>query len=102
MRYITIILLLSTAFAQVSQEIRLNEVNIEGNTTTNADLIRYTAGLRPGNLIKTGDFARGVKTTLVNAGILIIFKYFLDEETPEGISITIKVIESPNVRKGSL
>jgi len=99
MRYITIILfLLGTIFAQVSQEIILKEVKVEGNTTTNSDLIRYTSGLRSGNTIKTGDFARGVKQ-LWSMQLFDNVQLYLDEETPDGISLTIKVVESPMLGK---
>jgi outer membrane protein insertion porin family len=99
MRYITIILLLiSLGFGQAVQDILLKEVNVKGNTTTNADLIRYTAGLRAGNTLKTGDFARGVKQ-LWSMQLFDDVQIYLDEETREGISITIKVIESPMLGK---
>ena len=87
-------LLLSIAVPQSSQEVKLLKVNVEGNILSTDDMVRYTAGLREGKTIKQGDFSRSVKR-LWNLGMFKNVQIKLDEETVEGISITIFVEENP-------
>jgi len=88
------LLLLSIAVPQNSQEVKLLKVNVEGNILSTDDMVRYTAGLREGKTIKQGDFSRSVKR-LWNLGMFKNVQIKLDEETVEGISITIFVEENP-------
>ena len=84
------------SFAQSPQEIKLLSVEVDGNVLATDDMIRYTAGLRVGRKIKSGDFARSVKR-LWNLGMFKNVQIILNDETSEGISITILVEENPIV-----
>ncbi len=84
------------SFAQSPQEIKLLGVEVDGNVLATDDMIRYTAGLRVGRKIKSGDFARSVKR-LWNLGMFKNVQIILNDETSEGISITILVEENPIV-----
>jgi outer membrane protein insertion porin family len=92
------ILLINTIFAQSPQEIKLKSIEIEGNTLTNSDVIIFTSGLKEGNILKPGDFSRAIKQ-LWNSGLFNDIQIYIDEETEEGISITIAVDEAPILGK---
>ena len=87
---------MTISFAQSSQEIKLLSVEVNGNVLATDDMIRYTAGLKVGRKIKSGDFARSVKR-LWNLGMFKNVQIILNDETSEGISITILVEENPIV-----
>ena len=55
------LLFINTIFAQSQQEIKLKGIEVEGNTLTNSDVIIFTSGLKEGNVLKAGDFSRGVQ-----------------------------------------
>ncbi|NHZ86717.1 MAG: outer membrane protein assembly factor BamA, partial [Planctomycetia bacterium] len=88
------ILLINFLFAQSPQEIMLKGIKVEGNTLTNSDVIIFTSGLKEGNVLKAGDFSRGVKQ-LWKSGIFNDIQIYVDQETEEGIFITIAVAEAP-------
>ena len=88
------ILLITTIFAQSPQEIKLKGIEVEGNTLTNSDVIIFTAGLKEDNVLKAGDFSRGIKQ-LWQSGLFNDVQIYINEETEEGISVTIAVDEAP-------
>ena len=88
------ILLINTVFAQPQQEIKLKSVEVEGNTLTNSDVIIFTSGLKEGNIIKSGDFSRGVQQ-LWKSGLFNDIQIFVNEESEDGISVKIEVAEAP-------
>ena len=92
----SLFLVMTMSFAQSPQEIKLLRVEVDGNVLATDDMIRYTAGLRVGRKIKSGDFARSVKR-LWNLGMFKNVQIILNDETSEGISITILVEENPIV-----
>jgi len=73
--------------------IKILDVSVEGNSVTTDRMIRYTAALKIGNEVKPGDFAKSVKR-LWNLGMFNDIQIRLDEETEEGIKITIVVVEA--------
>ncbi len=79
--------------AQETQELKLMEVNVEGNIITSASVIRYTSGLTEGKSITGSEFPRAVKR-LWELGVFGDIQINLDEETIDGISITITVVEN--------
>ncbi len=91
---LVIMVMAGTLLAQSGSSITLESVNVEGNTTTSADLIRFTAGLKQGQIIKPGDFSRGVKQ-LWQMGLFSNIQIVVDEENVDGVSITIQVVENP-------
>lgn len=88
------ILLISNVFAQSPQEINLKGIEVEGNTLTNSDVIIFTSGLKEGNVLKAGDFSRGIKQ-LWKSGLFNDVQIYINEETEEGISVIIAVDEAP-------
>ncbi|HIB52616.1 MAG TPA: outer membrane protein assembly factor BamA, partial [Candidatus Marinimicrobia bacterium] len=92
----SLFIVMTISFAQSPQEIKLLSVEVDGNVLATDDMIRYTAGLRVGRKIKSGDFARSVKR-LWNLGMFKNVQIILNDETSEGISITILVEENPIV-----
>ncbi|SVA60321.1 uncharacterized protein METZ01_LOCUS113175, partial [marine metagenome] len=61
-------------------------------------MIRYTASLKIGNKVNPGDFSKAVKR-LWRLGMFSDIQIRLDEETEEGIKITIIVEETPILGK---
>ena len=88
------ILLINIIFAQSPQEIKLKGIEVEGNTLTNSDVIIFTSGLKEDNVLKAGDFSRGIKQ-LWQSGLFNDIQIYINEETEEGISVTIAVEEAP-------
>lgn len=89
-----VLLLINTIFAQSQQEIKLNGIEVAGNTLTNSDVIIFTSGLKEGNVLKAGDFSRGVQQ-LWKSGLFNDIQIYVNDESEEGISITIAVVEAP-------
>jgi outer membrane protein insertion porin family len=88
------ILLINTIFGQSPQEIMLKGIEVEGNTLTNSDVIIFTSGLKEENVLKAGDFSRGIKQ-LWKSGLFNDVQIYIDKETEEGIYIIIAVDETP-------
>ena len=55
------LLIAANCLCAQQEELKLREINIEGNNLTSERMIRYTAGLREGENIAPGDFSRAVK-----------------------------------------
>ncbi len=87
------IFLISNVFAQSPQEIKLKSIEVEGNTLTNSDVIIFTSGLKEGNVLKAGDFSRGIKQ-LWKSRLFNNIQIYINEETEEGISVVIAVDET--------
>ena len=81
-----------------STEIKILNVAVEGNTVTTDRMIQYTSALKAGNTINPGDFSKAVKR-LWNLGMFEDIQIRLDEESEEGVKITIVVKESPILGK---
>ncbi|MFQ6673964.1 MAG: POTRA domain-containing protein, partial [Fidelibacterota bacterium] len=86
--------LLSLMRAQSVEPITLLGVKLEGNDMTSPGIIKYTSGLVEGKRIIPGDFGRSVKK-LWDTGLFSDVQILLDQESAEGIYITIKVKENP-------
>lgn len=81
-----------------SLDIKILKVNVEGNTVTSSKIITYTAGINENETIKATTFSKSVKR-LWDLGLFSNVQIRLDEETAEGVSITIVVEESPVLGK---
>lgn len=79
--------------AQPAEKISLTGVEVSGNITVSEKIICSTAGLTTGKNIYAADMTRAVKK-LWATGLFQDVQINLDEETPQGISITINVIEN--------
>ena len=73
------------------------KIEVKGNTLTNADVIIFTSGLKEGNVIKAGDFSRGIKQ-LWQSDLFNDVQIYGTEENEEGISVTIRSRRSSDIR----
>ena len=89
-----LIVFISIAFSQQSQEIKLSNVEIEGNIIASSNTILFTSGLREGLTIKATEFQRAIKR-LWNLGLFEDIQIRYDKEDSDGLSITIIVKENP-------
>ena len=89
-----LLVLINSVFAQPQQEINLKTIEVEGNTLTNSDVIIFTSGLSEDNIIKAGDFSRGVQQ-LWKSGLFNDIQIYVNEESVDGINIKIVVEEAP-------
>ena len=80
--------------AQQNQEIKLLDVSVEGNILTSENTILFTSGLRKGLTITATEFQRAIKR-LWNLGLFQNIQLRYDDESPEGLTITIIVEENP-------
>ena len=74
-------------------EIKLVNVGVEGNVVSSENTVIFTSGLREGQTISPSDFPRAVKR-LWQLGLFQDIQIRYDEETPEGLSITVVVKEN--------
>ncbi len=92
MKSFLILITLSTLLLG-QQTFKLKQVQVEGNTLTSENMVRYTAGLKNGEEVKVEDFSQAVKR-LWELGVFSDIQILFDQESPEGISIIIQVEES--------
>ena len=93
LRLIIISILLSSLGFSQSEEIKIAKVEVEGNEVTSKKTIIFTAGLREGQTIKTADFPRAIKR-LWQLNLFQDVQIHFNEETEEGLSITIEIKEN--------
>ena len=87
-------------FGQAPQpDIHLVNVQVEGNVLTSENTIIFTAGLRMGQDVSPTEFPRAIKR-LWQLGLFQDIQIRYDDETEEGLSLTIVVKE--NLILGSL
>ena len=86
------ILLSSLGFSQ-NEEIKIAKVEVKGHKVTSKKTIIFTAGLREGQTITTADFPRAIKR-LWQLNLFQDIQIHFNEETKEGLSITIEVKEN--------
>ena len=77
----------------VPKDIYISSINVDGNIMTSENTIIFTAGLREGNTISPSEFPRAVKR-LWQLGLFQDIQIILDDETPDGVSLTILVEEN--------
>ena len=88
------ILSLALGIAQgIPADITLVSVNVEGNAVTSENTILFTAGLREGQTISQAEFPRAIKR-LWQLGLFQDIQLRYDNETDEGLSLTILVKEN--------
>ena len=79
--------------AQTQQEIKLQDVQVEGNIISSANTIIFTSGLRKGLSVLSSEFPRAVKR-LWQLGLFDDIQIRYENETEDGLSLTIVVKES--------
>jgi len=88
------ILSLTLGIAQgIPSDITLVSVNVEGNSVTSENTILFTAGLREAQTISQAEFPRAIKR-LWQLGLFQDIQLRYDNETDEGLSLTIMVKEN--------
>ena len=93
-RFLILIFSLCIVYSQSgNDQIKLVEVNVKGHQVTSEKTIIFTAGLRQGQTITTADFPRAIKR-LWQLGLFQDVQIHFNEETEEGLSITIEVREN--------
>ena len=93
LKYILTLLIAANCLCAQQEELKLREINIEGNNLTSESMIRYTAGLREGENIAPGDFSRAVKR-LWQLGLFSDIQIRMDDESEDGLVLTIVVEEN--------
>jgi len=87
-------LLFSVGFAQApAEDIVLKSVSVEGHVITSSNTIIFTSGLREGLSISPTEFPRAIKR-LWQLGLFRDVQLRFDEESDDGVSITIMVEEN--------
>ncbi|MEC9050295.1 MAG: outer membrane protein assembly factor BamA [Candidatus Neomarinimicrobiota bacterium] len=77
----------------IPSDITLVSVNVEGNSVTSENTILFTAGLREAQTISQAEFPRAIKR-LWQLGLFQDIQLRYDNETDEGLSLTIMVKEN--------
>jgi len=73
-------------------------LSVEGNTTTDANLVKATSGLTPGREIGGDDIQTAIRQ-LWSLNLFSDIQILLDKELPDGVYLTIKVKEFPRLEK---
>ncbi len=99
---ITIFLLICVSLSPdaVAQKrsVKVLGVSVEGNKTTDANMIRLSSGLNPGTEI-TGDGVQEAIRQLWRLDLFSDIQIIVDREVADGIYLTIKVKENPRMEK---
>jgi len=95
---LSILFIWGLSIAQQNQDIKLLDVKVEGNILTAENTIIFTSGLRKGLTITATDFQRGIKR-LWSLGLFNNIQLRYDDESREGLTITIVVEENPILGK---
>ncbi len=93
-RYIFLFLLSGILLGQTSKDPNIIKVDVGGNELTTRNMILYTSGLHEGDVLKSGDLSRSTKR-LWQLGLFSDIQIKLTDESSEGISILISVVENP-------
>ena len=92
--FLTTITLFSLIYSQdLSEEIKIRKVRVEGNKTTSEKTIIFTAGLQSGEIVTLADFPRAIKR-LWQLGLFKDIQINYDKEDEEGLDLVIKVEEN--------
>ena len=98
MKKLTIFILTSFLLAQAPPSFQLDNIKIEGNSSTSNNMVLYTAGLQKDQTVTAEDFRRAVKR-LWDLGVFSDVQIEFNGESADGIAITIFVKESPVLSK---
>ncbi|NOY58206.1 MAG: outer membrane protein assembly factor BamA [Calditrichaeota bacterium] len=83
------------------RSIKVLGVTVEGNSTTDANMIRLSSGITPGTEI-TGDGIQHAIRQLWRLDLFSDIQIVVDRELAEGVYLTIKVKEYPRLEKVEL
>jgi outer membrane protein insertion porin family len=80
--------------------VKILGVRVEGNETTDADVIKMTAGLTEGREV-TGDQVQNAIKKLWGLGIFSDIQVYIEKETPDGVFLLIQLKEYPRLERYS-
>ena len=98
--FLVTFVLISSVQAQ-KRSVRILGVSVEGNKTTDANMIRLSSGITPGTTI-TGDAIQDAIRQLWRLDLFSDIQILVDRELSEGVYLTIKVKEYPRLEKVEL
>ena len=90
--------MISVLYAQAPPSFKIDDIIIKGNSSTSNNMVLYTAGIQKNQEVTAEDFRRAVKR-LWDLGVFSNVQIDFNNETSNGISITIEVEESPVLAK---
>ncbi len=93
-----LVLLLTVAVTAQKRSVKILGISIEGNTTTDANMIRLSSGIAPGTEI-TGDGIQEAIRQLWRLDLFSDIQVTVDRELPEGVFILVRVREYPRLEK---
>ena len=98
----TLLFLMNGAvIGQQRRAVKVLGVSIEGNTTTDPNMIRLSSGITPGTEI-TGEGIQDAIKQLWRMDLFSDVQVLIDRELAEGVYLTIKVEEYPRLEKVEL
>ncbi len=95
---ISILLSVFTVLHAQTQELKINSIQIEGNETADADMIRQNSGLSAGMVITGEDLQQATKN-LWSLGIFSDIKIYVTNQSFDGIDLLIRVKEYPKLNQ---
>ena len=95
---LAVLLLASLSEAQQVNRVKILGISVEGNETTDANMIRMQSGLTPGTEV-TADDIQDAMRQLWRIGMFSDIELVSDRELASGIYMTIKVKEHPKLAR---
>ncbi|HDQ44580.1 MAG TPA: outer membrane protein assembly factor BamA [bacterium] len=84
--------------AQQARIGRILQVNVSGNTTADASVIKLSSGLREGEEFGYEDIQKAIRNLWAH-GLFSDIRIIQDQRTPDGLILTIQVREHPRLEK---
>lgn len=98
---VCVLFLFGDADAQQRRAVKVLGLSVEGNTTTDPNMIRLSSGITPGTEI-TGESVQEAIRQLWRMNLFSDIQVVIDREVSEGVYLTIKVKEYPRLEKVEL
>ncbi|WP_456442800.1 outer membrane protein assembly factor BamA [Caldithrix abyssi] len=95
---ILLLLIFTGGILAQSQKVIINSIEIEGNETADASMIRLNSGLRAGQEVTGEDLQKAVKN-LWALNVFSDIKIFVKNQTLNGLDLLIRVKEYPRLKE---
>jgi outer membrane protein insertion porin family len=96
--FLFLICWIGTSFCQQSQLEKILQISVSGNNTSESSVIKLSSGLKEGMEASWEDIQQAIKQ-LWALGIFSDIRIVLDQRTPDGVFLAIKVEEYPRMEK---
>ncbi len=98
--FLCLIVLFATAFvsAQQTKIGRILQLNVTGNKTSDANVIKLSSGLREGEEFGYDDVQKAIRNLWAH-GLFSDIRIIQNQRTPDGLILTIQVREYPRLEK---